>query len=141
MELLTLPVRQLSSFGSSGAELLRAALVQEAQDGFAVDVVRAAPGVIGRHPTPLWQLFLVVSGNDWVTGASRDRRTLRPGEAALWSPGEDHASGSDDGLTAVVVHVPCPSAARGGAVTELARSRMGTAPSGTRPTSSSEEVP
>jgi hypothetical protein len=35
VELLTLPVRQLSSFGSSGAELLRAALVQEAQDGFA----------------------------------------------------------------------------------------------------------
>ena len=77
--------------------------MQEAQDGFAVDVVRAAPGVIGRHPTPLWQLFLVVSGSGWVTGASGDRRTLRPGEAALWSPGEDHASGSDDGLTAVVV--------------------------------------
>jgi quercetin dioxygenase-like cupin family protein len=142
VELLTLPARQLSSFGSSGAELLRAALVQEPQDGFAADVVRAAPGgVIGRHPTPLWQLFLVVSGSGWVTGASGDRRTLRPGEAALWSPGEDHASGSDDGLTAVVVQVPCPSAARGGAVTELARSRMGTAPSGTRPTSSSEEVP
>ena len=104
MELLTLPARQLSSFGSSGAELLRAALVQEAQDGFAVDAVRVAPGgVIGRHPTPLRQLFLVVSGSGWVTGASGDRRTLRPGEAALWSPGEGHASGSDDELTAVVV--------------------------------------
>jgi quercetin dioxygenase-like cupin family protein len=143
VELLTLPVRQLSSFGSSGAELLRAALVQEAQDGFAVDVVRVAPGgVIGRHPTPA--VAAVPHGLRQRLGhrASGDRRTLQPGEAALWSPGEDHASGSDDGLTAVVVQVPCPSAARGGgAVTELARSRMGTAPSGAGPTSSSEEVP
>ncbi len=44
MELLTLPARQLSSFGSSGAELLRAALVQQPQEGFAVDAVRAAHG-------------------------------------------------------------------------------------------------
>jgi hypothetical protein len=50
VELLTLPVRQLSSFGSSGAELLRAALVQEAQDGFAVDVVRAARGGASAVP-------------------------------------------------------------------------------------------
>jgi quercetin dioxygenase-like cupin family protein len=85
-------------------ELLRAALVQEPQDGFAVDVVRlAAGGSIGRHPTQLWQVLLVVSGSGWVSGASGDRRTLRAGEAALWSPGEDHASGSDEGLTAVVV--------------------------------------
>ncbi len=104
MELLTPPVRQLSSFGSSGVELLRAALVREPQDGFAVDVVRLAPGgSIGRHPTRLWLLFLVVSGRGWVSGASGDRRPLQAGEAALWSPGEDHTSGSDEGLTAVVV--------------------------------------
>ncbi|WP_157937092.1 cupin domain-containing protein [Geodermatophilus chilensis] len=104
MELLTLPARQLSSYGSSGAELLRAALVQDPQDGFAVDVVRLAPGgSIGRHPTRLWQLFLVVSGNGWVSGAEGERRPVTAGAAALWAPGEDHASGSDDGLTAVVV--------------------------------------
>lgn len=104
MELLTPSARQLSAHGSSGAELLRAALVQEPQDGFAVDVVRlAAGGSIGRHPTPLWQLFLVVSGRGWVSGASGDRRPLRAGEAALWAPGEDHASGTVEGLTAVVV--------------------------------------
>ncbi len=104
MELLTLPTRSLTSFGSTGAELLRAALVREPQEGFAVDVVRMAPGgVIGRHPTRLWLLFLVVHGSGWVSGASGDRRVLRAGEAAVWSPGEEHASGSDDGLLAVVV--------------------------------------
>jgi quercetin dioxygenase-like cupin family protein len=104
VEVLDVPGVALTAYGSSGTELLRAALVREPQDGFAVDVVRVAPGgVIGRHPTRLWQLFLVVSGSGWVSGASGDRRTLRAGEAAVWSPGEEHASGSDDGLTAVVV--------------------------------------
>lgn len=60
MELLTLPTRELSSCGSSGAERRRATLVREPQDGFAVGVVRLAPG-------------------------------------------EGHASGSEEGLTAVVV--------------------------------------
>jgi quercetin dioxygenase-like cupin family protein len=104
MELLAVVPRALGEYDSCGVELLRAALVQEPQDGFAVDVVRlAAGGSIGRHPTQLWQVFLVVSGSGWVSGASRDRRMLQAGEAALWSPGEDHASGSDEGLTAVVV--------------------------------------
>ena len=104
MELLTPATRSLVEHGSGGVELLRAALVREPQDGFAVDVVRLAPGgVIGRHPTRLWLLFLVVEGVGWVSGASGERRPLRAGEAALWSPGEDHASGSADGLLAVVV--------------------------------------
>jgi quercetin dioxygenase-like cupin family protein len=78
--------------------------VQEPQDGFAVDVIRLAPGgSLGRHPTRLWQLFLVVSGSGWVSGADRERRPVRVSAAALWAPGEDHESGSDEGLTAVVV--------------------------------------
>jgi quercetin dioxygenase-like cupin family protein len=104
VELLTLPVRSLTEYGSAGVELLRAALVREPQDGFAVDVVRVAPGgVIGCHPTRLWLVYLVVEGRGWVSGADAERRPLRAGEAALWSPGEAHASGSDEGLTAVVV--------------------------------------
>ena len=72
MELLTPSTRPLVGCGSGGVELLRAALVREPQDGFAVGVVRVAPGgVIGRHPTRLWQLFLVVSGSGWVTRGLR----------------------------------------------------------------------
>ena len=95
MELLTPTARQLSSYGSSGVQLLRAALVREPQDGFAVDVVRLAPGgSIGRHPTRLWLLFLVVSGRGWVSGASGDRRpkpaTLAGGAlASVWAEGDE----------------------------------------------------
>ena len=104
MELPAVVPRALGEYDSCGVELPRAALVQEPQNGFAVDVVRlAARGPIGQHPTQLWQVFLVVSGSGWVSGASGDRRTLQAGEAALRPPEEGHASGSGEGLTAVVV--------------------------------------
>ncbi|WNV75733.1 cupin domain-containing protein [Geodermatophilus sp. DSM 44513] len=104
MELLTPSARSLVAYGSGGVELVRAAVVPGSQDGFAVDVVRLAPGgVIGRHPTRWWLLFLVVEGAGWVSGPPGERRPLRAGEAALWAPGEEHASGSADGLVAVVV--------------------------------------
>ncbi|MGY1701767.1 cupin domain-containing protein [Geodermatophilus sp. SYSU D00766] len=109
MRLLVLPVRALASYGSTGASLVPAARVLGPQDGFAVDVVRLAPGgSIGRHPTRLWQLFLVVEGGGWVSGADGARRAVGAGEAALWEPGEEHASGTDDGLLAVVVQCRVP---------------------------------
>ena len=104
MRVLAAPARALTSFGSVGASLVRAALVEQPQDGFAVDVVRREPGgTIGRHPTRLWQLLLAVEGSGWVSGDDGAGRPLAVGQAALWAPGEEHASGTDDGLTAVVV--------------------------------------
>jgi quercetin dioxygenase-like cupin family protein len=104
VRVLALPSDPLTSYGSSGASLCAAARVLEPQDGLAVDVVRRAPGgTIGRHPTRLWQLFLVVPGSGWASGGDDRRRALVTGAAALWEPGEEHARGTDDGLTAVVV--------------------------------------
>ena len=104
-----MPARELTSYGSTGASLVRAALVEQPQDGFAVDVVRLAPGgTLGRHRTRLWQLFLAVEGSGWVAGSDGARRRLGTGQAALWEPGEEHASGTDDGLLAVVVQCPAP---------------------------------
>ncbi|OAI41128.1 hypothetical protein AYO38_04395 [bacterium SCGC AG-212-C10] len=60
-------------------------------------------GLIGRHPTTVRQLFAVVAGSGWVTGGDDVRRELGPGYAAVWEPGEEHAAGSDEGLTAVCV--------------------------------------
>jgi quercetin dioxygenase-like cupin family protein len=78
-------------------------------EGFAVDVVRyAADPRNGRHPTGLWQLFVVLSGSGWAAGADDVRRALGPGDAVLWEPGEEHSSGSDQGMVAVVVQGPVP---------------------------------
>ncbi len=69
-----------------------------------VQIMHLPPGgLVGRHPTTCRQLFAVVSGFGWVSGADGDRRTIRTGQAAVWEAGEEHAADSDGGLTAVCV--------------------------------------
>jgi quercetin dioxygenase-like cupin family protein len=60
-------------------------------------------GVVARHPAVGAQLFVVVSGSGWVSGADGEREPIRAGEAVLWEPGEEHESGSDDGMTVLAV--------------------------------------
>ena len=60
-------------------------------------------GVLGRHPAAAQQLFAVVSGSGWVSGADGERELVSTGDVVIWEPGEEHESGSDDGMTATVV--------------------------------------
>jgi quercetin dioxygenase-like cupin family protein len=62
----------------------------------------AAGGIVGEHPTASAQLFLVVAGSGWVR-VGEDRRAIERGQAVVWEAGERHESGSEGGLTAVVV--------------------------------------
>jgi quercetin dioxygenase-like cupin family protein len=69
-----------------------------------VVVIEIAPGgVVARHPAASAQLFAIVSGSGWVSGGDGDRVPIRTGEAVVWEPGEEHESGSDEGMTALVV--------------------------------------
>jgi hypothetical protein len=52
------------------------------------------------------QLFLVLAGEGWVRGAESDRIQIEPGQAAFWTTGEWHESGSETGMTAVVIESP-----------------------------------
>ena len=56
-----------------------------------------------QHPAAVAQLFVVVSGSGWVSGADGEREAIVAGQAVLWEPGEEHESGSDEGMTALVV--------------------------------------
>ena len=60
-------------------------------------------GVVGRHQATTPQLFLVVEGAGWVRGNGPERHTVLPGQAAFWEAGEWHESGSDFGMTAIVL--------------------------------------
>jgi hypothetical protein len=62
-----------------------------------------AGGVLGLHPAASPQVFLVVAGSGWVRGEDGERRPIEEGRAAVWRTGEPHESGTEDGLTAVVV--------------------------------------
>jgi quercetin dioxygenase-like cupin family protein len=67
-------------------------------------VVEIAPGgVVGRHPAGAPQLFVVVRGSGWASGTEGQRMPLEAGDAVAWEAGEEHESGSDTGMTALVV--------------------------------------
>jgi quercetin dioxygenase-like cupin family protein len=90
--------RQIGEFGSA-----EASVVGVTRDGHVVVISIGPGGLVGRHPAGADQLFLVVSGSGWVSGPDGQRVALRAGEAVVWSAGEEHESGSDEGLTALVV--------------------------------------
>jgi quercetin dioxygenase-like cupin family protein len=60
-------------------------------------------GVVGRHPAGPHQLFAVLSGSGWVSGADGERVPVSPGDIVVWEPGEEHESGSEEGMRALVV--------------------------------------
>jgi quercetin dioxygenase-like cupin family protein len=62
-----------------------------------------AGGRVGYHQAMVPQLFLVVAGEGWVRGNAETRRPVHAFEAAFWRGGEWHESGSETGMTAVVI--------------------------------------
>lgn len=94
--------RPITQFGSSGASI---APIARPGPGFVQlgCMYVTAGGHVGRHPAASPQLFLVVAGEGWVSGADGTRVPISSGEAAFWEPGEEHESGSDGGMTAMVL--------------------------------------
>ena len=94
------PSRPITQHGSSGATV---AGIARLEGSAQVVCIRLEPGGrVGEHPATIPQLFLVVAGSGWVR-AGADRRDVAAGSGALWEPDELHESGTEDGMTAVVV--------------------------------------
>ena len=122
MRRVSLPVHALEAYSSTGVSLTRHALVEQPVEGYAVDVVTfAARSRIGRHPTRLWQLLAVVTGEGWGAGPDGHATPIGQGEAVLWEPGEEHASGSSVGMVAVLVQSPVPPVPTAEEIPEPAR--------------------
>ncbi len=62
-----------------------------------------AGGILGYHQATLPQLFMVIQGEGWVRGQSDVRVRVTPGQAAFWTKGEWHESGTDTGMSAIVI--------------------------------------
>ncbi|MEV0648184.1 cupin domain-containing protein [Phytomonospora sp. NPDC050363] len=63
----------------------------------------APGGTIGEHPATARQIFLVVAGEGWVAGADGERVPIAAGTGVQWEQGEEHASGSETGMTALAL--------------------------------------
>jgi quercetin dioxygenase-like cupin family protein len=90
--------REIDRFESVAARVRRLA-----PEAHVVVIEIGAGGTVGRHPAAAQQLFVVVGGSGWVEGGDRGREEISAGESVLWDAGEEHASGSDRGLMALVV--------------------------------------
>jgi quercetin dioxygenase-like cupin family protein len=104
--------RDVTEWASSGVRVEPLA-IGRASDRTAVTLARFAAGAnLGPHLAGYWQVFAVVDGAGWVSGNDQQRRDVAAGQAAVWEPGEVHESGSDAGMTAVLVQMTSdPSAA------------------------------
>ena len=91
----------ISAFGSDGVQA--AFICEPAGKSRTIAMTIAPGGHIGRHPAVTQQLFLVVRGKGWVSGGDSDREPITAGEGVLWTANEDHAAGSDRGMTAIII--------------------------------------
>jgi hypothetical protein len=101
--LAKLPGRAVDRFGSRFeiAELLRAT------GGAHVAVARLpAGGMIGRHPAVSGQLLIVVEGSGWISGEGAERQPIAAGEGVFWGSGEQHETGTEAGLVAIIIEGP-----------------------------------
>lgn len=60
-------------------------------------------GVIGYHKAVVSQLLLIVNGEGWVSGSDRLKVKVKVGDAVFWEKGEEHETGTDTSLTAIVI--------------------------------------
>ena len=68
--------------------------------------VRFGPrGKIGEHPAGFGQLFLVIEGSGWVSGADGKRVEITAGQGAYFARGEMHSKGSDIGILNSLAHL------------------------------------
>ncbi|MGU3654500.1 cupin domain-containing protein [Mycolicibacterium sp. A43C] len=105
MEIINLPRSFLDgdSFGSRGIAMCSISGF-DADVSCRVHIVWCEPdSVLGCHRAGRHQLFAVISGTGWVAGADGVRVSISTGQAALWSPGEVHESGSETGMGVLIV--------------------------------------
>lgn len=93
--------RRIDRYDSSGFAISKVAhLFDEAVVNCAY---LKAGGVIGYHQATISQLFLVVRGEGWVRGESAEQSSIQAGQAAFWEKGEWHESGTETGMTAIII--------------------------------------
>lgn len=106
----------IDQFGSFNVIRSRIAILP--QKAHVSCMVLGPDGVIGYHQATIPQLFLVVEGEGWVRGESSRRQAIKKGQAAYWEKDEWHESGTETGMTAVVIEIEAQAFDPGGVMPE-----------------------
>ena len=105
VEIINLPRSSLDGdgYGSRGIAMCSISGL-DTDVGGRVHIAWCEPdGVLGCHRAGRHQLFAIISGTGWVAGSDGVRVSVSVGQAALWSPGEMHESGSTSGMTVLII--------------------------------------
>ena len=93
--------KSIDRYNSSGLTISRVVHL------FAESVVSCAyldpNALIGFHQARIAQLFLVVQGQGWVRGEVPERTPIEAGQAAYWEKDEWHESGTETGMTVIII--------------------------------------
>ncbi|HAV75826.1 MAG TPA: cupin [Anaerolineae bacterium] len=94
--------KSVDAYNSTGVLISRIAhLFEEAVVNCAY---LEATGKIGYHQATIQQLFLVVQGEGWVRGeSSNSLHSIKMGQAVYWEKGEWHESGTETGMTVIIL--------------------------------------
>ena len=93
--------QEIEQFGSVKAIIAK---VLHLEDKAAISCVYIRPnGKLGHHPAVTPQLLLLVQGDGWIRGETEEKLAVREGQAIFWEQGEWHESGSENGMTAVII--------------------------------------
>ena len=65
-------------------------------------------GIIGTHQAGGPQVLLIIQGEGWVRSESPEPIPVAVGDAVFWDVGEWHESGSEAGMTALVIESTVP---------------------------------
>ena len=93
--------REITEFGSRGVTI--SPVAKMAAESKIASLNFSPGGTLGFHPAVGVQIFIVTQGKGWVMNENQDRFPIRAGQVVIWQSGEFHASGSDEGMTAVVM--------------------------------------
>jgi mannose-6-phosphate isomerase-like protein (cupin superfamily) len=95
---------EITAHGSSGLFMRR---ILRAARNVRVDVMHIEPnGLVGGHHANDNQLFAVVQGDGWVRVADGEPQHIEKHQAAFWTQGEWHESGTQQGMTVIVIEGP-----------------------------------
>lgn len=94
-------MRTVTAFGSQGVGI--SPVLRNAETLHVGCLHFSEHSVLGLHPAKVNHLFLVVSGSGWVRTDSTPPVPVREGEAVFWEAGEIHESGSEEGMTVIVI--------------------------------------
>jgi quercetin dioxygenase-like cupin family protein len=93
--------KRIGHFNSSGFILSR--VVELFDEAVVSCAYLGTGGRIGYHQATIPQLFLVVKGEGWVRSETSEKTSIKAGQAAYWEKGEWHESGTETGMTTIII--------------------------------------